>query len=350
MISFPAALPRARTPDPRIAPSLRWGVLGTGWIADKFVTALQKHSTQRIAAVGSRSLDSATEFARRFGIEQAHGSYSELVSDPGVDVVYIASPHNAHLPHTLLALQSGKHTLVEKPLALNAIQGQRIADEARSRGLFCMEAYWTAFLPKFDILRQLLDADTMGDVTAVVADFGELFPPSHRIHRPELAGGPMLDLGTYLISFVLDVVGPPDHIIASGTTTGTGVMGQTAMLLSRRDQQAVLHTTILANTPTAATIAGTAATIEIDGPFYQPGGFTLTAADGSTRLRYDEPRSAHEGLHYQAAEVARRITAGETGSPLRPLSASISVLRVMDEVRRQTRDRYPNEDDDRQWS
>jgi hypothetical protein len=122
------------------------------------------------------------------------------------------------------------------------------------------------------------------------------------------------------------------------------------MLLSRRDQQVVLHTTILANTPTAATIAGTAATIEIDGPFYQPGGFTLTAADGSTRLRYDEPQSAHEGLHYQAAEVARRIAAGETGSPLRPLSASMSVLRVMDEVRRQTRDRYPDEDDDRQRS
>ena len=182
------------------------------------------------------------------GIERAHGSYEELTSDPDVDVVYIATPHNAHLPHALLALQSGKHTVVEKPLALNAIQGQRIADEARSRGLFCMEAYWTAFLPKFDVLRQLLGADTVGDVAAVVADFGEWFSASHRIHRPELAGGPMLDLGTYLISFVLDVVGPPDHIIASGTTTGTGVMGQTAMLLSRGDQQAVLHTTILANT------------------------------------------------------------------------------------------------------
>jgi predicted dehydrogenase len=314
--SIPAALPRARTPDPRSAPSLRWGVLGTGWIADKFVTAIQKHSSQRIAAVGSRSLEGATGFARRFGIEQAHGSYSELASDPGVDVVYIATPHNAHLPHALLALQSGKPTVVEKPLALNAIQGQQIADEARRRGLFCMEAYWTAFLPKFDVLRQLLGADTVGDVAAVVADFGEWFSASHRIHRPELAGGPMHDLGTYLISFVLDVVGPPDHIIASGTTTGTGVMGQTAMLLSRGDQQAVLHTTILANTPTAATIAGTAATIEIDGPFYQPGGFTLTAADGSTRLRYDEPRSAHEGLHYQTAQKhgGSRATTGPISS------------------------------------
>jgi predicted dehydrogenase len=342
---LPDALPRARTPDPRSAPSLRWGVLGTGWIADKFVTALHRDSSQRIVAVGSRNLESATGFARRFGIEQAHGSYEELVSDPGLDVVYIATPHNGHLPHALLALQSGKHTLIEKPLALNAIQGQRIADEARSRGLFCMEAYWTAFLPKFDILRQLLDADTVGDLTAVVADFGEWFSPSHRIHRPELAGGPMLDLGTYLISFVLDVLGQPDHIIASGTTTSTGVMGQTAMVLSRKEQRAVLHTTILANTPTAATIAGTAATIEIDGPFYQPGGFAVTAADGATRLRYDEPQIAHQGLHFQAAEVARRITAGETGSALRPLSASISVLRVMDEIRRQTGDRYSDEDD-----
>ena len=346
-MTFPPRCPVLGPQIPADAPCLRWGVVGTGWIADRFVTALQKHSSQRVAAVGSRSIDSATEFARRLGIERAYGSYSELVSDPDVDVVYIATPHNAHLPHALLALQAGKHTLVEKPLALNADQGERIADEARSRGLFCMEAYWTAFLPKFDVLRQLLDADIVGEITAVVADFGEWFSASHRIHRPELAGGPMLDLGTYLISLVLDVVGPPDRIVASGTTTSTGVMGQTAMLLSRRDQQAVLHTTILANTPTAATIAGTAATIDIDGPFYQPGGFTLTGTDGATRLRYDEPRIGHEGLHYQAAEVARRIAAGETGSPLRPLSASIDVLRVMDEVRRQTGDRYPDEDNDR---
>lgn len=346
MNDLPVALPRARTPDPRAAPSLHWGVLGTGWIADKFVTALQKHSSQRISAVGSRDVDRATAFARRFGIERAYGSYEELVSDPSLDIVYVATPHNFHLRHALMALHAGLHTLVEKPLALNADQGTRIANEAQSRGLFCMEAYWTAFLPKFDVLRQALDAGMVGEVTAVVADFGEWFPASHRIHRPELAGGPMLDLGTYLVSLVLDVIGPPDRITASGTTTRTGVIGQTAVLLRRREQQAVLHTSILANTPTAATIAGSGATIEIDGPFYQPGGFTVTAADGATRLRYNEPRIAHEGLHYQAADVARCITAGEIGSPLRPLSASIDVLRVMDEVRRQTRDLHPDEDND----
>lgn len=346
MSNLIAALPQPRTPEALSAPSLRWGVVGTGWIADKFVTALAKHSSQRITAVGSRTRESALRFAHRFGIDRAHGSYEELVSDPGVDVVYIATPHNAHLPHALLALQAGKHVLVEKPFALNATQGQCIATEAGNRGLFCMEAYWTAFLPKFDVLRQVLDAGALGDVTAVVADFGEWFAPEHRIHRPELVGGPLLDLGTYLVSLVHDVLGPPDEIVATSTATSTGVMGQTAVLLSRRDQQAVLHTTILTNTPTSATIAGTAATVHIDGPFYQPGGFSLRSTDGTVRLRYDEPLIAHEGLHYQAAEVARRITAGDTGSPLRPLSTSISVLKVMDEVRRQTGDRYPDESND----
>jgi predicted dehydrogenase len=318
--------------------------VGTGWIAGKFVTALQKYSSQQVVAVGSRTHSSAASFAQRFGIKRAHGSYEALAADPEVDVVYVATPHNSHLPHALVALRAGKHTVVEKPLGLNAAQGQQIADEARGRSLFCMEAYWTAFLPKFDVLRQLLESDTAGEINAVVADFGEWFPSSHRIHRPELAGGPMLDLGTYLVSFVLDVIGSPDSIHARGTRTGTGVLGQTAMIMERGERQAVLYATILANTPTAATIAGSKATITIDGPFYQPGNFTVAAADGSAMLRYEEARIAHEGLHFQAAEVARRIAAGEAGSPLRPLSASIDVLRVMDEVRRQTNDRYQDED------
>jgi predicted dehydrogenase len=135
-----ASLPLARTLDPRSAPRLRWGVLGTGWIADRFVASIQRHSSQTILAVGSRSVESAAGFAARFGIEHGYGSYEDLVSDPNVDVVYVATPHNAHLPHALLSLRAGKHTLVEKPLALNAAQGQQIAAEAARRGLFCMEA------------------------------------------------------------------------------------------------------------------------------------------------------------------------------------------------------------------
>jgi hypothetical protein len=116
------------------------------------------------------------------------------------------------------------------------------------------------------------------------------------------------------------------------------------MIMSHGNRQAVLHTTILTNTPTSATIAGTNATISIDGPFYQPGGFTLTSIDGARCLRYDEPQSAHHGgLHYQAAEVARRITAGDTESPLRPLNLSIQTIAVLDQIRRETSDTFPDE-------
>lgn len=114
--------------------------------------------------------------------------------------------------------------------------------------------------------------------------------------------------------------------------------------MTHGDRQSVLHTTILANTPTRATIAGTQATLTIDGPFYQPGGFTLTSLDGDRTLRYDEPRTAHQGgLLYQAAEVARRIIAGDTESPLRPLDLSVVTIAVMDEARRQANDAFPGE-------
>ena len=122
------------------------------------------------------------------------------MADQDIDIVYIATPHNAHLPCALLALEADKHTLVEKPLALNAGQARELVQAAQRRNRFCMEAYWTAFLPKFDVLRQLLDSGALGEITAVVADFGQWFPAKHRVHRPELAGGPMHDLGTYLLS------------------------------------------------------------------------------------------------------------------------------------------------------
>jgi predicted dehydrogenase len=319
--------------------------MGTGWIAERFVGSLQSHSSQQVVAVGSRSQTTADLFARRLGIERSHASYQDLVADSAIDVIYVATPHNAHLEGALLALEAGKHAVVEKPLAMNAGEARKIAGAAAARNLFCMEAHWTTFLPKYDILRQLLDSGALGDITTVVADFGEWFPRHHRIFRSDLAGGPMLDLGTYLVSLVVTVFGSsPDQILARSSRLDCGVTGQTAMIMTYGDRQASLHTSILANTPTSATIAGTEATIAIDGPFYQPGGFTLSAIDGARTLRYEEPRSAHDGgLHYQASEAARRIGDGEVESPLRPLALSIETLAVMDEVRRLTQDYFLDE-------
>lgn len=242
MITFPAALPTPRTPDPRSAPTLRWGVMGTGWIAERFVASLQAHSSQDVVAVGSRRRDTAAAFAQKLGLPRVHGSYQDLVTDPAVDVIYVATPHTEHLDGALLALHAGKHTVVEKPFAINADQARQIADVAQARGLFCMEAHWTTFLPKYDVVNQLLDDDALGRVTAVVADFGEWFPPEHRIFRPELAGGPMLDLGLYLVSFAVHVLGIPDLVMASSVPHPTGVQGQTGMILTHGERQSVLHT------------------------------------------------------------------------------------------------------------
>jgi len=317
------------------APALRWGVLGPGWIAERFVTAVQRSTTQQVVAVGSRRMQRSAEFAERFGVATAHGSYQALVSDPAVDVIYVATPHNAHFPCAALAIEAGKHVLVEKPIGLNAGEAGRLAELASQRGVFCMEALWTQFLPKFDVIRQLLADGVLGQVHTVQADHGEHFDPGHRILRAELAGGPMLDLGTYPVAFATWVLGAPSRVLAAGQDHPAGVNGQVSMILTDGvGNEAVLHTTVFSNTPTTGVIAGSAATLTIGGPFYQPGPMTLAGAHGGT-LDWDEPQISHQALHFEAAEVARCIDAGRLESPLRPLADSVTTLAAMDEVRRQ---------------
>jgi predicted dehydrogenase len=335
-MSLPEHLPAPRTPDPMDAPPMRWGVLGPGWIADRFVTSLRRHTRQEVYAVGSRSLPTAKEFAARHGAAAAYGSYEELVGDPAVDVVYVATPHNHHHAHGRLALDAGKHVLVEKPMGLSAKEVRDLGALASERALFCMEALWTLFLPKLDVIRQVLEDGWLGDVDAVLADMGEHFEPDHRIWQADLAGGPLMDLGTYPLAFATWVLGAPEQVLATGSSNHEGLNTQAAMALTTaRGKVASLHVTQLGNTPTTATIQGRQATVEIEGPFYQPGPFTVRGVDGTT-LRWDEERVAHHGgLHFQAAEVARRIAAGETESTLRTLADTAAYLTVMDEVRRQ---------------
>jgi len=336
MSPFPAAIPNPRTPDAMDAPALRWGLLGTGWVAERFVGAVQRRTRQNLIAVGSRNGRRSADFGSRHGIPRCYDSYEALVDDRDVDVVYIATTHDAHLACARLVLEADKPVLVEKPLGLNAAQATEIAQLAAGRGLFCMEALWTFFLPKADIVRQILEAGTLGEVRTVLADIGEYFTPDHRIMRPDQAGGPLLDLGTYPISFATSVLGPPARVLAAGQWHDTGVNAQaSAILVDQRGNQAVLHTTLLSNTPTSATIAGTDGTLMLHGPFYQPGDLTLISADGEQRLTFTEPALAHDGLYFEAAEAARCISAGRLESPLRPLTDSITTMEVIDEIRRQ---------------
>ncbi|MDQ2695121.1 MAG: Gfo/Idh/MocA family oxidoreductase [Pseudomonadota bacterium] len=344
MTALPADLLQHRLPDSRDAPVLNWGIMGPGWIAERFTASLQRYTTQNVAAVGSRDRARAQAMAGRFGIKTAHGSYRDLVNDDGIDIIYVSTPHPAHHEGALMALEAGRHVLVEKPLAINAAQARDIARAARAKGRFCMEALWTFFLPKFEVLERIIAGGWIGEVYAVIADHGEFFTPDHRIMRADLAGGPLLDLGTYPAALATRLLGPSQRLSAYGQAAPSGVNGQLAVAAEHRGgSQSLIHTTIFSNTPSMATIAGSRGTVVLDTPAYQPGGFTLWLHDG-TRARYEEPAIGHEGgLHFQAAAIARSIAAGETESPRRPLADSIATLEMMDAIRAQTGIVFPGE-------
>lgn len=337
------ALPASRVPGSMDAPPLRWGIMGPGWIAERFTESVQAHTRQVIAAVGSRSLERSQAFADKFGIAAAYGSYEELAA-ADVDIVYVATPHNFHHAAAVLALEAGRHVLIEKPIGINVGQARDIRDRASANGLFAAEALWSFFLPKFDVVRQLLEHGTLGALTTVIADYGEHFEPGHRIFDPALAGGPLLDLGTYPLALVTAVLGAPEQLRALGTNHPSGVNGQISAVMSfAGGAQAAVNFQLHNFTPTAASLVGEAATLTFDGPFNMPGGFTVRYPDG-TSLRYDEPAGAHfEGLHYEAAAAARAIHAGRTSVAERSLAGSILTMEVADGIRGQLGIIFPGE-------
>ena len=333
----------AAPPDPRSAPTLRWGILGAGGIAGVFTDSVTRFTSSEVVAVGSRAQDRAEAFAARHHVARAHGSYEDLVADPAVEAVYVASPHSEHLEHALLAIAAGKHVLVEKAFTVNEAQAVELFAAARAQGVFAMEAMWTRFLPHMVVLRDVLASGEIGDLVGLIADHGQNMahhPATHRLHDPALAGGALLDLGVYPISFAHDLLGAPDRVAAIGSLTPTDVDGQVSIALGFADRQASLHTTLHANTATTAVVFGTHGRVEIDRPFYRPTRFTVVKDDGA---RWDYEAAVDEGMEYEAAEVARCVASGVTQSPLMPWQGTLEVMRTLDQVRTQIGLTYPAE-------
>jgi predicted dehydrogenase len=345
VISLVTSLPPARTPDPTTAPPLRWGIVGPGWIGQRFVGALNAHTRQEVVAVASRSAARADAFAAEWNIPAAYPSYDALLDDAGVDIVYISTPHVEHHACALAALAAGKHVLVEKPMGVNASEAREVIAAARAAGLFAGEAMWSKFLPKFDVIRQIVDDGMLGDLRTVVVDNGEYFTTDHRIYDPALLGGPMLDLGVYPVSFADWLLGPVVDVRAIGTPANDHVNGQfSAVLAHAGGAQAALNTSITADTPRDATIAGEHGYLTVPGPYYQPGPFTVCLRNADP-IHYVEPRTGHEGgLHFSATEAARIVAAGGTESIIHPPSAVVATLDVMDRIRRDIGIIYPGED------
>ncbi|WP_052436286.1 Gfo/Idh/MocA family protein [Georgenia sp. SUBG003] len=332
-------------PDPREAPPLRWGILGAGGIAGRFAREVPARSSQRVVAVGSRDALKAATFAAEHGVDRAYGSYAGLLADPDVDVVYVATPHSHHHAHALLALNSGKHVLVEKAFTRNAAEARQVFDAARELGLFAMEAMWTRFLPHMVALRHVVASGALGEVLAVHADHGQRLDLVERLYAPELAGGALLDLGVYPVSFVHSILGAPSGVHAAGALTDLGVDIHEAITLTYGDRArtvAVCTANMWARTATTASVVGTEARIDVAAPFYGTTRFTVTPFEGPA---WSWPAEGADlgGFQHQAAEVARCVAAGLQESTVLPWRATVEVMETMDEVRRQLGVVYPGE-------
>ena len=323
---------------------LRWGIIGTGFIAELFVTDLLANGFS-VAAVGSRTEGAAQEFAERFDIPAAHASYEDLVADESVDIVYVATPHPFHFANTTLALNAGKHVLVEKAFTINAKDAAAIVALAEEKNLVVLEAMWTRFLPHMARLRELIAEGVIGQVRTVIADHNQSLPsdPTHRLQDPALGGGALLDLGIYPVSFAWDILGKPTSVTAIASKTPTGVDRQTAIILGYEDgQQALLHTALDTAGPNTASVIGTDGWVAIERVFYEPTAFTVYNTAGDVIERY-ESQVSDRGMQYQAAEVENLVRAGALAGDILPPSETVGIMETLDEIRAQIGLVYPGE-------
>ena len=327
-----------------MAAQIRWGILATGWIADLFTKDLIL-TGHAVTAVGSRSQASAERFAKALGIPTAHGSYEALVADPNIDIIYIATPHPQHISAAKLALNAGKHILVEKAFTLNAAEAAEIVALAQAKGLVVLEAMWTRFLPHMKRIREILKAGTIGEVRSITADHRQKLPddPKHRLNALDLGGGALLDLGIYPISFAWDVLGKPSAIQATATFRETGADAQVATIFHYANGAIV--TTLSSSDsagPNRAAVVGTKGRIEIDHVWYSPTTFRVYDNANNVIETFDRA-VAGRGMQFQADEAERLIAAGLTAGDIMPPSQSVEIMATLDEVRRQIGLRYPCE-------
>ncbi|GAA1180471.1 Gfo/Idh/MocA family oxidoreductase [Streptomyces hebeiensis] len=339
-------------------PVVRWGVLATGGIAARFTADVRELPDAEIVAVASRSEAAAREFAGRFGIPRAYGSWAGLFADAEVDVVYVATPHSAHRAAAGAALAAGKPVLCEKAFTLDARQAGELVALARERGLFLMEAMWMYCDPVVRRLVELVRDGAIGEVRTVQADFGleGPFDPYHRLRDPALGGGALLDLGVYPVSFAHLLLGEPDRVQADALLSPEGVDLNTGILLGwDSGATALLSCSLTAGTPRTATVTGTKGRIEVPAGFFAPERFTLhragaepeefTAAGVAGGPQVPHGLHGLHGLQHEAAEAMRCLRAGETQSPLVPLEGTLAVMRTLDAVRDRIGVRYPTDRD-----
>ncbi|MCW2618011.1 MAG: putative oxidoreductase [Modestobacter sp.] len=312
---------------------IRWGVVGPGRIAEKVVQDFAVVDGARAVAVASRSLDRARDFASRHGIERAHGSYKEILADPDVDVLYVATPHPQHHAIALAALHAGKALLIEKAFTATVAGAREVVDLSRETGVFVMEAMWTRFQPAVVRMRELIADGAIGEVRSVQADLGVQrdFDPTDRLFSQELGGGALLDLGVYVVSFAQMLLGDPATVTATGSLFETGVDAEASLLLGYADgRSATLMTSLRNALPGQARVFGTAGWIDVLPRFHHPQTIVLHRA-GADPEEITLPQLGG-GYSHELIEVTQCLRAGRTESAVMPLADTLAVQEVLEQA------------------
>jgi len=322
---------------------LRVGVLGLGSIFHRVMADFMNAQNCELYAVAARDLERAQAEAAKYGAQKAYGSYEAMLNDPDVELVYVATPHRFHKEHTTMSLEHGKHVLCEKPFAMNAREAKEMVDCARKHNRFLMEAMWTRFIPTMRKFMELKNAGEFGKVLHITGDFAyaaypRSYNPEGRLFNPELGGGALMDVGSYLIYISAMITGQEiTGVQSKALYAPTGVDNRALLQLEFADHAtAQLMAAMDVFTPNNMTVFTEKAVIEL--PEFWRGNELII--NGESILFPKE----HEGHHHEFNYIAEDIRAGRTESTIMPLDESLKLLSLMDDIRRNIVVRYPTDD------
>ncbi|MDR3147822.1 MAG: Gfo/Idh/MocA family oxidoreductase [Treponema sp.] len=324
---------------------IKWGVVGVGGIARSFALGLRAVKGAQLYAAASRSAEKAEAFSAEFGCEKAYGDYRAMLEDPGLDVVYIGTPHVFHKEMSIAAFRAKKAVLCEKPVSINAAELSAMAAEARANGVFFMEAMWTRFVPAVRRVKEWLDSGIIGDVKMVQANFcfSAPFNPQSRLYNIELGGGALLDAGVYPLSLSSLVFGGkrPERLSSMMYRGTTGADEQVSVLLSYGGpRMACLSAAVSTRCVNDAWIYGTQGHIHLPNfVFSRSVDLVLDGREG----QHEEPEFVSNGYNYEAEEVMNCLREGKLESGIMSLAESLVIMETMDLVRAQNAFRYPGE-------
>ena len=320
---------------------IKWGIIGLGRIATSFANDLLLVADAEIYAVASRNQDKANAFAEKFGAVKAYNNYDELINDADIDILYIATPHHVHASLSIEALNSGKHVLCEKPIAMNFKDASAMIKASRENQKFFMEAFWTRFNPSIRETLSKIRGNEIGEVKYIHADFGFKAATSiERLTNLDLGGGSLLDIGVYPLFLSYLILGKPKKILAAANFYTTKADKQTSMILHYDDAQAVLHSNFLANSNMTASISGTEGRINLDRVWHHTQSFAVIKND--EKEAYSFPLKGR-GFTYEIEECHKCIKNKQIESKLWSHQNSLDLIEIVDEVKKQIGLEYPND-------